>query len=117
MGRGEQTSWKQLDIVLEWLEQPANFNLITGVAPKGKPIAGQKTKKSDAYKDLAAFVNQKLFYSSYPSIWDAKKAKSRYESLLKKYKEVKKQHLDLGGPKFCLTEQEMAKGTTYFPIC
>ena len=83
MGRGEQKSWTQLQVVLEWLEQPANYNLITGVAPKGKPIAGQKTKKSDAYKDLAAYVNHKLGYSSYPSLWDPKKAKSRYESLLK----------------------------------
>ena len=59
MGRGEQTSWKQLQIVLEWLEQPASLNLITGVAPKGRPLAGQSTKKSDANKDLAAFGMQK----------------------------------------------------------
>ena len=45
-------------------------------------------------------------------LWTPTVAKARYESLLRKYKEVKKDYLNPGGPTFCLTDVEMAAGLT-----
>ena len=59
-GRGPRTTWQQLSAVLEWLEIPKNFKLITGGASQGHVIAGLKLKKTDAYRELASFVNDRL---------------------------------------------------------
>ena len=85
-GRGSQTTWFQANAILEWLETPANFKLITGGASQNQVIAGSKLKKTDAYRELANAVNLRLGYSRPSELWDAKKAKSRFEAQLKKYK-------------------------------
>ena len=56
--------------------------------------------------------NSCLGHTRPSEIWTPAIAKARYESLLRKYKEVKKDFLNHGGPKFCLTDKEMAAGLT-----
>ena len=112
MGRTEKTTWSQINAVLEFLEIPSNFRLITGSSSPTAVVAGSKVRKADAYKDLGNWVNSKLGYTNPPHEWDAKKAKARYESLYKKYKETKRQHMNVNGPKFCLTEAELLQGET-----
>ena len=90
-GRGSQTTWSQLSAILEWLEISSNFKLITGGASQNHVVAGSKLKKTDQYRDLANFINAKLGYTRPCELWDAKKAKSRYEAQLKKYKDVKRE--------------------------
>lgn len=111
-GRGTQTSWGQLNAILEWLEIPSNFRLITGGASQNQVIAGSKLKKTDAYRELAQAVNTRFNYDRPSEIWDAKKAKARYEAQLKKYKDIKRELSDVSGPKFCLTEGELRSGMT-----
>ena len=111
-GRGSQTTWGQANAILEWLEVPANFKLITGGASQNHVIAGSKLKKTDAYRELALAVNKRFDYSRPSEIRDAKKAKSRYEAQLKKYKDMKRELNDVTGPKFCLTENELNCGMT-----
>ena len=111
-GRGKATTWQQRSIILEWLEIPSNFRLITGGTQPGPVIAGKKLKKSDAYNQLAAFVNEKLGYSDPSEKWDQKIAKIRYESLVKTYKTTRDKYQDPGGKKFALTDVEISKGKT-----
>ena len=51
-GRGGKTTWAQIQAMLEWLEVPNNFRLITGAAQKdvGSVTAGAKLKKVDGYR-------------------------------------------------------------------
>ena len=51
-------------------------------------------------------------YTRVSELWTPIVAKSRYESLLKKYKETKRDFLNPNGPKFCLTDTELASGMT-----
>ena len=111
-GRGSQTSWYQANAMLKWVEIPANFKLITGGAATNQVVAGSKVKKTDAYRDLAHAVNLRLGYSRPSEMWDVNKAKSRFDSQLKKYKDMKRDLNDVTGPKFCLTENELKAGMT-----
>ena len=111
-GRGKATTWQQRSAILEWLEVPANFKLITGGTQPGPVVAGKKLKKTDAYNQLAAYVNEKLEYSDPEIKWDVRVAKIRYESLLKTYKTTRDKYLDPGGKKFALTDSEVAQGKT-----
>ena len=79
-------TWQLRAAVLEWLEVPANFKLITGGTKEGSVVAGKKLKKSDGYASLADFINAKMGFSAAPDLWDQKVAKARYESMLKTYK-------------------------------
>ena len=45
-------------------------------------------------------------------MWDVNKAKSRFDSQLKKYKDMKRDLNDVTGPKFCFTENELKAGIT-----
>jgi hypothetical protein len=105
-GRGEKTSWAQIQAMVEWLEVPDNFKLINGII-QGEVVAGKKTKKSCAYKDIADYVNGKC-----GSNWTQKEGEARYSSYLAKYKTVKAQLLDNSGAKFCVTDEELAMGIT-----
>ena len=90
-------------LIINWLQFKENFALITGSAAQGqKVVAGKKLKKSDAYKDLAAFVTEG---GKIP--WDAKQAKSRYESYLAIYKKTKKA---ADGTGWGITEEDRALG-------
>ena len=104
--------WYQANAILEWLESPANFKLITGGVSQSQVIAGFKLKKTDAYRELAKHVNERLGYTRPSEIWDANKAKFRFEAQLKKYKDLKKELSDVTGPKYCLTENELKSGMT-----
>ena len=111
-GRGTQTTWYQANAMLEWLEKPENFKLITGGASQNLVVAGSKLKKTDAYRELALAVNERLGLTRPSKAWDGKKAKSRYEAQLKKYKDLKRDLLDVTGPNFCLTDGELKSGMT-----
>jgi hypothetical protein len=112
MGRGEATTWQQRHCILEWLEVRENFQLITGGTPPGPVVAGKKLKKTDAYKALAEYVNLKLGYAGPPNFWDGTKSKSKYESLLTKYKTTRAKYVDRSGAKFALSEEDLFAGKT-----
>ena len=102
-----QTTWSQRQKIIEWLEIPANFNLITGQATKNMNgiVAGSKLKKTDAYRELADYVNEACGTN-----WNQKIAKSRYESYLKTYKETKKALYDTGNEKFMIGPKDIKMG-------
>lgn len=109
-GRGARTTWAQINAMLEWTEVPRNFQLITGGTPPGPVVAGLRLKKTDAYSYLATFVNDRLDYDGTASEWTPESAKARFNSSMKKYKEVKKDFSNVSGPKFCITADELASG-------
>ena len=98
--------------VLEWLEIPANFKLITGGTKEGPVVAGKKLKKTDAYASLAAYVNEDMSFTLPEDLWDAKIAKARYESLIRTYKSTREKYQDPGGKKFALSDKDIQKGMT-----
>jgi len=102
-----QTTWFQRLKIVEWLEVPANFNLITGQATGNMNgiVAGAKVKKTDAYGDLADHINAVCGTN-----WTTKVAKSRYESYLKTYKETKKALYDTGNEKFMIGPKDIKMG-------
>ena len=108
-GRGPKTTWAQIIAMIEWLENPVNFRLITGGAQKdvGSVVAGAKLKKVDAYKDIADAVNEKC-----GTHWTKEIGESRFRSMEKLYKRTRDQFHDVSGEKFCLTEEEMRQGVT-----
>jgi hypothetical protein len=66
--------------IVTWLEKESNFNLITGKAPQNRNVvAGKKLKKSDAYTDLANYINTAFKGEQ----WTKEIAKSRYNAYLK----------------------------------
>jgi len=102
-----QTTWFQRLKIVEWLEVPANFNLITGQATGNMNgiVAGAKVKKTDAYGELADHINAVCGTN-----WTTKVAKSRYESYLKTYKETKKALYDTGNEKFMIGPKDIKMG-------
>jgi hypothetical protein len=92
--------------IIEWLQVEKNNDLITGAAQKKMTgvEAGAKLKKTDAYKALALFVNNKT-----DSGWTQKDGQSRYRSLWKKYKSTKQAFQNVNGKKFGLTRKEQAE--------
>lgn len=112
MGRGEQMNYAQIAHVLDWLEVESNFKLITGGNDQQEVVAGSKLKKTDAYKDLGDYVNEKMGYMRPPELWDKHKTKGKYESCLRKYKKAKNMLLDTTGAKFCVTPTEALNKVT-----
>jgi hypothetical protein len=83
-GRGGNTSWRQYLSMVEWLEVPENFTLITSSHKSNKPVvAGQPLTKVAAYSALADHVNQQC-----GSNWSRDQGKTRYHSYLEKYKKL-----------------------------
>lgn len=79
------TTRAQRAIIVEWLEVPANFKLITGsTAINARVVSGVKLKRSDAYKKLADAVTKGSNIT-----WTQDHAKNRYESYIKLYKKTK----------------------------
>ena len=68
-------------------------------------VAGSKLKKTDAYRELADYVNEACGTN-----WNQKIAKSRYESYLKTYKETKKALYDTGNEKFMIGPKDIKMG-------
>ena len=95
--------------MLDWLEVPENFRLITGGAQQhAKGVqAGLKLKKVDAYKQLGDYINAK-FHTK----WDVKNSQARFRALFKKYRETRKAYKDVTGKKFALTAQKIKQGFT-----
>ena len=105
--RGEKTTWFQREAILQWLEVEINFKLMTGEAAHGMKmvVAGARVTKATAYQELAAYVNQKC-----STHWDGKAAESRFRAYKKLYIDTKKKLEDPSGPKFCLSDTDIAKG-------
>ncbi len=103
----ERTSWYQQEAILQWLEIETNFNWLNGEATKGMKmvVAGAKVSKSCALQELADYVNEKC-----GTKWHKDKARETLRSYKDSYKKVKNQFEDVSGGKFCLTEDELAKG-------
>ena len=94
-------------LMISWLENRDNFNVIVGKAAKGPVVSGTKLKKIDGFRDLANYVNKHD-----KQIWNSDHAKQRYNAMLTKYKKTKSQYEDNSGTKFCLTEDEVQCGFT-----
>mmetsp|Transcript_23944 Transcript_23944/g.21778 ORF Transcript_23944/g.21778 Transcript_23944/m.21778 type:complete len:264 (-) Transcript_23944:22-813(-) len=108
MPRTVGTSNTQYKAIVEWLENPTNFNIVVGnsLANKSGVVFSNKnlTKKS-GFESLAIYVNQ-----SSGSNWDDKKARARYDRYLEKYKEVKKLYLSNSDTKYGLSDIDIKKG-------
>ena len=104
--RGGNTTWFQREAMLQWLEVETNFKLMTGEATHGMKmvVAGARVTKATAYQELALYVNQKC-----STHWDAKAAESRFRAYKKLYIDTKKKFEDPTGPKFCLSDADIAK--------
>ena len=108
-GRGSRTTGAQLLALVEWLQVEKNYDLITGAAQKklGGVEAGVKLKKTDAYKELALFVNAKT-----DAGWTQKEGESRYRSVWKRYKDMKQAYQNVNGKKFGLSLKEQNEKIT-----
>ena len=75
-GREVKTTCGQVSAMIEWLEVPTNFRLITGAAQKDvKTVtAGAKLKKIDAYRGIADNVDEKCCTK-----WYCQDGQSRYD--------------------------------------
>ncbi len=106
-GRSKATTHSQKQAMVNWLEEPRNFNLITGngAANYSGIIAGAKLKKRDAYDSLAAYVNQTCCTN-----WTVKQAEARYKAYVKCYKKVARAVANPGGKKFCISLDDHARG-------
>ncbi|KAH7472185.1 hypothetical protein PRIC1_005363 [Phytophthora ramorum] len=87
------TTEAQRECLLEWLELPGNFDLLT--KPKsGDAVGGSSTsspppkrpKKADGYRSLAQYMNRVALTQ-----WTEKTARSRFESFLGVYRKLKRQ--------------------------
>ncbi|KAI9911966.1 hypothetical protein PsorP6_009496 [Peronosclerospora sorghi] len=86
MAKGIANTQPARSAMITWLENKANFALITGAATHGQRLtSGQKLKKLDGYRALAQYVNRKVPCTE----WDEKAGKSRYESYLATYKKTR----------------------------
>jgi len=70
-------------------------------------VAGAKVSKSCVLQELADYVNEKC-----GTKWHKEKARETLRSYKDTYKKVKNQFEDVSGGKFCLTEDELARGLT-----
>jgi hypothetical protein len=68
-------------------------------------VAGVKLTKESAYADLAEHVNQKC-----GAKWDKKQGEARYKAYLKLFKETKRNYLNPCGAKYCISDEDRAKG-------
>jgi hypothetical protein len=108
VGRDKQSSWAQKMAIVEWLEIPENFKLITGsIAFNSTVVAGKKTKKLDGYKSLGDYVNEKC-----GSNWNVKTTQARYRSYIKLFKKTLKEYRDVTGTKFCIGPSDIRRGVT-----
>ena len=107
--RGGKTTWSQRAAMVLFLEDPTNFNLITGngTANHNGIIAGAKVTKEAGYSDLKDAVNAKC-----GTKWTNAMAKSRFRAYLKQYKRTKRNLINDGGKKYGLGEADFKKGIT-----
>ncbi|ETO86030.1 hypothetical protein F444_00387 [Phytophthora nicotianae P1976] len=89
------TTVAQRQCLLEWLELPGNFELLTkpvsaklieaSNAASSSPPA-KRVKKMDGYRSLAQYMNRVALTD-----WSEKTARSRYESFMAAYRKAKRQ--------------------------
>lgn len=87
------TTDEQTQTLLEWLELPGNFSLLTRPSTTASPPqkrARARPKKTDGYRSLALYMNLKT-----NSQWTEKVARSRYESFMAGYRKVQRQGVSL----------------------
>ncbi|KAJ1560061.1 hypothetical protein HK096_010165 [Nowakowskiella sp. JEL0078] len=95
----------QCAVMINWLNVIGNFQLITRSAGMTTAVVlGKKLRKIDAYKLLAAHINETV-----SSDWSLGMVKNRYSEYLKVYKEAKRDSLKSG---FGLTEIDFNNGIT-----
>ena len=106
--RAPKTTWAQYVAILEWLEIPANFNLIEGSATstmKTGTVAGAKLTKRTAFAELADAVNEKCNTN-----WDRVTSENRFRVYKRLFKQTKRNQLDPGGAKYNVGPKDHAKG-------
>ncbi|KAI9910942.1 hypothetical protein PsorP6_010501 [Peronosclerospora sorghi] len=82
----KHTTRAEYQAMITWLENKANFALITGAAAQGQRLtSGQKLRKLGGCRSLTQYVNRKV----YGTEWDEKAGKSRYDSYLATYKKTR----------------------------
>ncbi|EEY70454.1 uncharacterized protein PITG_05874 [Phytophthora infestans T30-4] len=91
------TTAAQRQCLLEWLELPGNFELLTkpvsvklfetssNAAPSSPPL--KRVKKIDGYRSLAQYMNRVAVAD-----WTEKTARSRFESFMAAYRKAKRQY-------------------------
>ena len=79
--------------------------MVTGNASADKQnvVAGAQMKKTDGYKQLAAFVNAKFYGDG--NIWTWNMAQARYEAGVTKYKKAERERISGEGKKFGLSDE------------
>lgn len=95
----ERTTDAQRECIVEWLEQPGHFQLMTrpsssvstpdssaGPQPKKGARVRRQLKKADGYRSLMRHVNRCT-----QSRWTQQVARSRFESLMASYKRARSQ--------------------------
>ena len=106
--REPKTTWGQYQAILEWLEIPANYNLVEGRATstmKTGTVAGAKVTKRAGFAELADWVNEKCGGN-----WNRKKAEDRFRVYKKMFKDTKRKQLDTTGAKYNVGPKDHAKG-------
>lgn len=89
--------------MIEWIEIPKNFSLLTGSATVGKTlVAGQKLRKTDGYALLATAVN-----AEHNVGWESKNAKNRWNTYHASYVKTRTQSQKTG---FGVTDTDKTKG-------
>ncbi|CAK4074035.1 unnamed protein product [Aphanomyces euteiches] len=72
-------------LVLEFLEDEKNYNIITGKATKGRPVqGGLAITKAHGFTAMATFINERV--PEQLQDWNKRSAKNRFESYLRSFK-------------------------------
>jgi hypothetical protein len=102
-GRGEATTNQQKLHIILWLEEPRNFDLITGnaVSNLSSVVAGAKLTKKCGYESLRDYVNHACSGTN----WTWQIASARYKAYIKVYTEVARLIACDGGSKFCVGDE------------
>lgn len=82
--RFSHTTSEQRRCMVEWLELPGRFQLMTQGRAAAPLMAGKRVKKTDGYRELMRYVNKRV-----ASEWTQETARSRFESLLASYRRYK----------------------------
>ncbi|OWZ15458.1 hypothetical protein PHMEG_00010890 [Phytophthora megakarya] len=106
--------------MVQWLEIPANYNIIAGNSTKGKKMAhGEGTTKISIFKSMAEFVHtatvkhmseEGFFDPTIAAEWEPKQCQSRWNFIFRRYRAARFKLDNQTG--FGLTEEMVAEGKT-----
>lgn len=102
--RFTHTTEAQRRCVVEWLEQPPNFQLLARGMPPVLTPDGRKLKKADGFRALTRHVNART-----ESEWDVETTRSRYESLVHTFHKARRM---IESPDFGITTTDRSRGVT-----